>query len=32
VLDERVKAENLCKLVPAAVPSGMPVLRFEACQ
>ena len=32
LLDEAVKAENLCKLVPAAVPSGMPVLHFEACQ
>lgn len=32
LLDERVKAENLCKLVPAAVPSGMPVLQFSACQ
>jgi cytochrome c peroxidase len=32
LLDERVKAENLCKLVPDAVPSGMPVLHFEACQ
>lgn len=32
LLDERVKPENLCQLVPPAVPSGMPVLRFEACQ
>ena len=32
LLDESVKAENLCKLVPPAVPSGMPVLHFEACQ
>lgn len=32
LLDERVEAENLCKLVPPAVPSGMPVLHFEACQ
>jgi cytochrome c peroxidase len=32
LLDERVKADNLCKLVPVAVPSGMPVLHFEACQ
>jgi cytochrome c peroxidase len=32
LLDERAKAENLCKLVPAEVPSGMPVLEFEACQ
>lgn len=32
LLDARVQAENLCKLVPPAVPSGMPVLHFEACQ
>ncbi len=32
LLDERVKAENLCKLVPAQVPSGRPVLDFEACR
>jgi cytochrome c peroxidase len=32
LLDERVKAENLCKLVPAQVPSGLPVLKFQACQ
>jgi cytochrome c peroxidase len=32
LLDENVKAENLCKLVPPAVPSGMPVLDFEACR
>lgn len=32
LLDERVKAENLCKLVPAQVPSGLPVLDFEACR
>ena len=32
LLDERVKPANLCKLVPAQVPSGMPVLEFEACQ
>jgi cytochrome c peroxidase len=31
LLDERAKAGNLCKLVPASVPSGMPVLHFEAC-
>jgi hypothetical protein len=29
--DARVTAGNLCSLVPAAVPSGSPVLRFEAC-
>lgn len=32
LLDERAKPENLCKLVPARVPSGLPVLEFEACQ
>ena len=32
LLDERVKPENLCKLVPARVPSGLPVLEFDACQ
>jgi cytochrome c peroxidase len=32
LLDERVQPANLCKLVPAQVPSGMPVLEFEACK
>src|SRR5579864_9408129 len=32
LLDERVTAGNLCKLVPSTVPSGMPVLDFEACR
>ena len=32
LLDERVNAEDLCKLVPSRVPSGMPVAVFEACQ
>jgi cytochrome c peroxidase len=31
LLDERVNAKNLCKLVPDHVPSGLPVLKFEAC-
>jgi len=31
LLDPRVNARNLCELVPPAVPSGMPVLQFEAC-
>jgi cytochrome c peroxidase len=31
LLDERAKPENLCKLVPAQVPSGMPVLKFQTC-
>jgi hypothetical protein len=30
--DPRVTASNLCRLVPPAVPSGMPVLRFEGCR
>jgi cytochrome c peroxidase len=32
LLDQRVNAEHLCKLVPSHVPSGMPVAVFEACQ
>ncbi len=32
LLDKRVKPENLCKLAPASVPSGLPVFQFEACQ
>lgn len=32
LLDPRAKAENLCKLVPSEVPSGLPVLQFQACQ
>jgi len=32
LLDERAKPQNLCKLVPAQVPSGMRVLEFETCQ
>ena len=32
LLDDRAKPENLCKLVPAEVPSGLPVLQFQACQ
>ena len=31
LLDNRVMKENLCKLVPPSVPSGRPVLQFEAC-
>ncbi len=31
LFDERAKPENLCKLVPATVPSGLPVLKFQAC-
>jgi hypothetical protein len=29
LLDKR--ATNLCGLVPSSVPSGLPVLHFEAC-
>jgi cytochrome c peroxidase len=32
LLDPRVNASSLCQLVPAAVPSGNPVLQFEACR
>jgi cytochrome c peroxidase len=31
LLDPRVNALNLCSLVPPRVPSGLPVLSFEAC-
>ncbi len=31
LLDERVKKSNLCGLIPAAVPSGLPVAAFEGC-
>jgi hypothetical protein len=30
--DARVNAISLCQLVPAAVPSGRPVLEFERCR
>lgn len=32
LLDERAKPENLCKLVPATLPSGRTQLTFEGCQ
>jgi len=32
LLDDRAKPANLCRLVPAEVPSGLPVLQFQACQ
>ena len=32
LLDKRAKKENLCRLVPDSVPSGMPVLKFQGCQ
>jgi cytochrome c peroxidase len=31
LLDGRVQRENLCSLVPEALPSGMQPLRFEEC-
>src|SRR5215468_274405 len=31
LLDERVNRQNLCKLVPDAVPSGMTTIRFQEC-
>jgi cytochrome c peroxidase len=32
LLDPRVNASTLCRLVPAAVPSGMLVPQFETCR
>jgi cytochrome c peroxidase len=32
LLDPRVDASALCRLVPSTVPSGRPVLQFEACR
>lgn len=31
LLDDRVEKSNLCRMIPAAVPSGLPVLHFEGC-
>jgi cytochrome c peroxidase len=31
LLDRRALKQNLCMLVPNSVPSGRPVLKFEAC-
>jgi cytochrome c peroxidase len=31
LLDKRATKENLCKLVPRSVPSGLPVLQFQGC-
>jgi cytochrome c peroxidase len=31
LLDPRASRQNLCSLIPAALPSGMPPLRFEEC-
>jgi cytochrome c peroxidase len=32
LFDKRASSKNLCKLVPGTVPSGQPVLEFEACK
>jgi cytochrome c peroxidase len=32
LLDPRARPENLCGLVPKALPSGMPLQIFEACR
>jgi cytochrome c peroxidase len=31
LLDTRARKQNLCRLVPMSVPSGLPVLKFEGC-
>ena len=31
LLDPRATKQNLCKLVPATVPSGFPTMLFENC-
>jgi cytochrome c peroxidase len=31
LLDRRAEHQNLCSLIPPALPSGMPALRFEEC-
>lgn len=31
LLDTRALKENLCQLVPKAVPSGLPISKFEGC-
>jgi cytochrome c peroxidase len=31
LLDKHAKKDNLCKLIPASVPSGLPVMQFEGC-
>jgi len=32
LLDKRARRENLCSLIPDALPSGMTLLQFEGCQ
>jgi cytochrome c peroxidase len=31
LLDERARKQNLCALIPEAVPSGLPIPRFQHC-
>lgn len=31
LLDQRANKQNLCKLIPATVPSGFPTMQFETC-
>jgi cytochrome c peroxidase len=31
LLDDGAKAREFCPLVPASVPSGLPILRFQGC-
>jgi cytochrome c peroxidase len=31
LLDKRAHKQNLCTLIPDAVPSGFPVARFQGC-
>jgi len=31
LLDKRAKKQNLCGLIPKAVPSGAPLARFQGC-
>ena len=31
LLDDGAKAREFCPLIPAAVPSGLPILRFQGC-
>ena len=31
LLDDRAKKQNLCKLLPASVPSGFPIMQFGGC-
>ena len=31
LLDDGAKAREFCPLIPTAVPSGLPILRFQGC-